>query len=240
MNYKKVSVLWLFVLLLCVSGLANAQTKKNNRFVGGVFGVRVGEEVQKIYARVKTPAKPAAKKRPYYTSWQKAILKAHQDMNRANGPLGASVSNAVTRARANSYEENRLADFFAKLAATRPSVFTQSCRTSYTMITRAAKENKLFHHYKLTAIDVRDFCYMPKDVVAYFIEFFKGKAYPYQAAQYKRAILLTLKNPKDERNRTLSIVVDTESQVLFLNYNKPANLQYNPLLQGSYIPLSVR
>ena len=48
MNYKKVSVLWLFVLLLCVSGLANAQTKKDNRFVGGVFGVRVGEEVQKI------------------------------------------------------------------------------------------------------------------------------------------------------------------------------------------------
>ncbi|WP_428052382.1 hypothetical protein [Candidatus Avelusimicrobium stercoris] len=240
MNYKKVSAVCLLLLSLCMAGAANAQTKKDNRFVGGVFGVRVGEAVKKIYASVKTPVKPAAKKRPYYTSWQTAILKAHQDMNRANGPLGASVSKAVVKARATSYEENRLSDFFSKLAATRPSVFTQSCRTSYTMLTRAARENKIFHHYKLTAIDVRDFCYMPKDVVAYFIEFFKGKAYPYQAAQYKKAILLTLKNPKDERNRTLSIVVDTESQVLFLNYNKPANLQYSPLLQGSYVPLAVR
>ncbi len=240
MNYKKVSAVCLLVLSLCMAGAANAQTKKDNRFVGGIFGVKVGEEVQKIYASAKPAPKPAAKKRPYYTSWQTAILKAHQDMHRANGPLGASVSKAVAKARATSYEENRLSDFFSKLAATRPSVFTQSCRTSYTMLTRAARENKIFHHYKLTAIDVRDFCYMPKDAVAYFIEFFKGKAYPYQAAQYKRAILLTLKNPKDERNRTLSIVVDTESQVLFLNYNKPANLQNSPLLQGSYVPLAVR
>ena len=239
MNYKKVSAISL-LFLLCMAGVANAQAQKDNRFVGGVFGVRVGEEVQKIYARVKPAQKLAAKKHPYYTSWQKAILKAHQEMERVNSPLGASVSKAVAKARANSYEENRLSDFFSKLAATRPSVFTQSCRTSYTMLTRAARENKIFHHYKLTAIDVRDFCYMPKDAVAYFIEFFKGKAYPYQAAQYKRAILLTLKNPKDERNRTLSIVVDTESQVLFLNYNKPANLQYSPLLQGSYVPLAVR
>lgn len=239
MNYKKVSAISL-LFLLCMAGVANAQAQKDNRFVGGVFGVKVGEEVQKIYASAKPASKPVAKKHPYYTSWQNAILKAHQNMNRANGPLGASVSRAIVKARANSYEENRLSDFFSKLAATRPSVFTQACRTSYTVLTRAARENKIFHHYKLTAIDVRDFCYMPKDAVAYFIEFFKGKAYPYQVAQYKRAILLTLKNPKDERNRTLSIVVDTESQVLFLNYNKPANLQNSPLLQGSYTPLAVR
>ncbi|WP_432634281.1 hypothetical protein [Candidatus Avelusimicrobium sp.] len=212
MNYKKISAVCLLVLSLCMAGVANASHAP----------------------------KRVAKQHLHYISWQNAILKAHQNMNRANGPLGASVSRAIVKARANSYEENRLSDFFSKLAATRPSVFTQACRTSYTVLTRAARENKIFHHYKLTAIDVRDFCYMPKDAVAYFIEFFKGKAYPYQAAQYKRAILLTLKNPKDERNRTLSIVVDTESQVLFLNYNKPANLQYSPLLQGSYVPLAVR
>ena len=223
-----------------MAGAATAQHHKQERFAGGVFGVRVGAAVKKIRAHVKYAPNFSTQKRPYYTSWKNAILKAHQEMHRANGALGASVSQAVAKARATSYEENRLSDFFAKLAATRPSVFTQSCRTSYTMLTRAARENAIFQHYKLTALDVRDFCYMPKDAVAYFIAFFKGKVYPYQAAQYKKAILLTLKNPKDERNRTLSLVVDTESQVLFLNYNKPANLQNSPLLQGSYTPLAVR
>lgn len=178
----------------------------------------------------------AGQKNPHKITWKQALQTENKRVNHqgASSVLGVSVGAHVQRIDAQARVHKRMKDLYASLTNDKKAL--ARCKATYNTLQKAARANRLFHHYVLDAANPQDFCKLSAKEVAFLKGFFKGQVTPSRARQYQNALLLTL----NFQQRQIWLVINPQSKLITLVYTYTDDVQNMEELQGRWEPRAVK